>query len=301
MPNRLINKLSTMSSKQNSNRNKVILVKKASGEEEPFDALKLERSLRQAGAGNKLVGEIIDDISDWIYSGVTTKKIYFRAFQLLKRIKGVSAIRYKLKQAMLELGPTGYPFEFFIGKLFEKMGYSVVIGPTLEGHCVSHEMDVIATKDHSQHLVECKYRQDQGKIVTVQTSLYVRARIDDIVRKYKEDGKFEGYTFTGWLVTNTRFSSDCISYGECSGLRMLGWDYPEGKGLKTLIEKERLYPITSLTNLTKRDKQQLLDQGIVTCEQLYENLDVLDEIEFRRNKSTALIKELNDILNLTVE
>ena len=92
-----------MSSKYTSKSSKAILVKKASGEEQPFDPLKLERSLRQAGAGHKLTGEIIEDISDWIYPGVTTKKIYFRAFQLLKRIKGVSAIRYKLKQAMLEM------------------------------------------------------------------------------------------------------------------------------------------------------------------------------------------------------
>ena len=275
-----------------------ILVKKASGEEQPFRVEKLESSLRNAGAGDALVKEVINDITDWIYTGVTTKKIYNRAFQLLKRLRNVSAIRYKLKQAMLEMGPTGYPFEHFIGQVFEKMGYNVEVGVTLEGRCVTHEMDVIATKDHAQNLVECKYRQDQGKVVTVQTPLYVRARVDDIVGKYREDGKFEGYSFTGWVVTNTRFSSDSESYGKCSGLRLLGWDYPGGNALKDIIEREKLYPITALTTLTKKEKQQLLDEGIVTCPQLLDNLDVLDEIQFRRNKSTALVKELNDILNL---
>jgi hypothetical protein len=199
---------------------------------------------------------------------------------------------------MLELGPTGYPFEHFIGKVFENMGYNVSVGQVLDGMCVTHEMDVIANNDHHQQLVECKFRQDQGKIVPVQTSLYVRARIDDIIKRYKDDKKFEGYTFTGWVVTNTRFSSDCIRYGECSGLKMLGWDYPAGQGLKTIIEREKLYPITALTNLTKREKSQLLNQGIVTCMQLYSNLDVLDEIAFSQSKSTKLIKELDDILNL---
>lgn len=279
-------------------KSNVILVVKASGEEEPFDIKKLEGSLRNSGASEGLVNEISNEISEWIYSGVTTKKIYFRAFQLLKRIKNVTAIRYKLKQAMLELGPTGYPFEHFIGKVFENMGYKVSVGQVLDGTCVTHEMDVIANNDHIQHLVECKYRQDQGKIVSVQTSLYVRARIDDIVKRYKEDKKFEGYTFTGWVVTNTRFSFDCIRYGECSGLKMLGWDYPAGQGLKTIIERERLYPITALTNLNKREKNLILDKGIVTCMQLYNNLDVLDEIAFSQSKSTKLIKELDDILNL---
>jgi hypothetical protein len=277
-----------------------ILVKKASGEEQPFRVEKLESSLRNAGAGDALVEEVINDITEWIYPGVTTKKIYNRAFQLLKRLRNASAVRYKLKQSMLEMGPTGYPFEHFIGQVFEKMGYDVEVGITLDGRCVTHEMDVIATKDHAQNLVECKYRQDQGKIVTVQTPLYVRARVNDIVDKYREDGKLEGFSFTGWVVTNTRFSADSISYGKCSGLRLLGWDFPEGNALKEIIEREKLYPITALSTLTKKEKQQLLEEGIVTCPQLLDNMKVLDKIQFRRNKSTALVKELNDILNLPV-
>ena len=132
----------------------------------------------------------------------------------------------------------------------------------------------------------------------MQTPLYVRARVDDIVNKYREDNRFEGYKFTGWVVTNTRFSSDSVSYGKCSELRMMSWDYPEGNALKDIIEREKLYPITALTSLSRKEKLQLLDEGIVTCLQLQENLNVLDKIQFRRNKSTALVKELNDILNL---
>jgi Holliday junction resolvase len=275
-----------------------ILVRKASGEEEPFAPLKLESSLRNAGAGDDIISEIIADISEWIYNGVTTKKIYSRAFQLLKRIRNVTAIRYKLKQAMFELGPTGYPFEHFIGELFRIQGFDVLVGQTLEGQCVTHEMDVIATKDHHQNLVECKFRQDQGKITTVQTPLYVKSRIDDIISRYSKEEMYVGYTFTGWVVTNTRFSSDSVSYAECIGLRLLGWDYPAGEGLKHLIEKERLYPVTALTRITKREKQILLENGIVTCRQLFENPSVLDSIDFNQKKSTSLIKELNDILSL---
>lgn len=275
-----------------------ILVKKASGEEEHFDPQKLEISLKNAGAGAELIENIINDISEWIYTGVTTKKIYSRAFQLLKRIRNVTSIRYKLKQAMFEMGPTGYPFEHFIGEVFRKQGYQVSVGQTLEGKCVTHEMDVIATNDHNQQLVECKFRLDQGKITTVQTPLYVRARVDDIIDKYREQHRYDGFTFTGWVVTNTRFSSDSISFSECSGLRLLGWDYPEREGLKDIIERERLYPVTALNSITKKEKQQLLERGIVTCEQLFDNPSILDSIEFSQKKSTAIIKELNDILNL---
>ena len=278
-------------------RNK-IMVRKASGEEEPFAPGKLAASLRNAGAGEELVNSILDDISEWIYSGVTTKKIYARAFNLLKRIRNVTAIRYKLKQAMFELGPTGYPFEHFIGEIFRTQGYEVLVGQTLEGRCVTHEMDVIATKDHHQHLVECKFRQDQGKITSVQTPLYVKSRIDDIISRYADENRFEGYIFTGWIATNTRFSSDSESYAGCIGLRLLGWDYPEDNGLKQIIERERLYPVTALTRITRKEKQLLLEKGIVTCRQLFDNPSVLDSTEFNQKKSTALIKELNDILNL---
>ncbi|MFO7615831.1 MAG: hypothetical protein R6V75_01115, partial [Bacteroidales bacterium] len=87
----------------------MILVTKASGEMEAFTSEKLEKSLRSAGAGEQLVQEIVADILDWIYEGVTTKKIYARAFALLRKKKTVAAMRYNLKQAILELGPTGYP------------------------------------------------------------------------------------------------------------------------------------------------------------------------------------------------
>ncbi|MBM3420696.1 MAG: ATP-binding protein [Bacteroidetes bacterium] len=277
-----------------------ILVRKASGEEEPFDQRKLESSLLQAGAAGDAVREIIEDISDWIYQGVTTRKIYSRAFQLLKRLKGVAALRYRLKQAMMELGPTGYPFECFIGQIFSKQGFEVKTGQVLGGMCITHEMDVVATGVSVQHLVECKYAQDQGKYVTVQIPLYVRSRINDIVDRYRTDGRYEGFTFTGWVATNTRFSSDSIAYASCSGLKLLGWDYPDGKSLKQIVEAERMYPVSVLTQLSNREKQQIIEKGVVTCIQLLNTLDVLDEIQFRRNKSTALLKELNDITTLPI-
>ena len=200
----------------------------------------------------------------------------------------------------MELGPTGYPFETFVGQIFRKQGYEVKTDQMLEGMCIYHEMDVIATNTDIQHLVECKYRLDQGKIVTVQTPLYVRARVDDIVAKYRELGKYEGYTFKGWVVTNTRFSSDSINYAKCSDLKLLGWDYPEKNGLKEIIEKERMYPVTVLTKLTKKEKQQLVEKGIVTCMQLMDELSVLDSIGLRGNRSTALLRELNDITSLPI-
>ena len=276
-------------------RENIVLVRKASGEEEPFDPGKLKWSLIRAGADEELAYEIVANVKNWIYPGISTKKIYFRAISVLRRRKTFSAMRYKLKQAMLELGPTGYPFENFIGKIFKNDGYNIEVGKIIDGHCVSHEMDVIATNGTEQILVECKYSSSQGKQVSVQVPLYVRSRIDDIIRKRKELPEYNGMKFQGFIVTNTRFSLDSVEYGKCAGISLLGWDYPEGNGLKEIIEREKIYPVTILSNLTKKEKVILMEQGIVTCSQLKEDIHLIDQLQLSKRKYNALKKELNEI------
>jgi len=278
-----------------STKHKIILIKKASGKEEPFSTEKLERSLLNTGARHETVSEIVAHIENWIYPGITTKKIYARAFSMLHKERTGSSLRYRLKQAIYELGPTGYPFEILIGKLFRHMGYQTEVGVVVDGKCVTHEMDVIATLDQVQNLVECKYHKDQGKQVSVQVPLYVRSRVNDIIEKRQSMPKYQGYSFKGWVVTNTRFSDDSTQYGLCSGLNLLAWSFPEGNGLKENIEKFKLYPITILKRLTIKEKQVLLDQGIVTCTQALENPDCLDNINLSVPKYKALMNELKDI------
>ena len=272
-----------------------IMVRKASGEEQPFSREKLEQSLSNAGADSKSVSKIVANIEKWIYPGVTTKKIYARAFSLLRRERSSSSNRYRLKQAIFDLGPTGYPFEVLIGELFKKQGYLTEVGIVVNGRCVTHEMDVIATNDSLQHLVECKYHKDQGKQVSVQIPLYVRSRVDDIVDHRRTLKEFEGLKFKGWVVTNTYFTPDSIHYGLCRGLKLLAWDFPRTEGLKSLFDRYHLYPITILHRLTVKEKQKLLDQGIVTCEQLLNQKDKLEELELSQPKLTAVLKELDEI------
>jgi len=275
---------------------KVIMVTKASGEQEAFKIEKLRSSLHNAGAGDAIIDEIVSDILSWAHDDYTTKKIYARAFALLRRKKAGPALRYRLKRAIMELGPTGYPFERFVGVIFEKQGYSVQTGQVLEGNCVTHEMDVIATGSDHQILVECKYAQDQGKHVSVQVPLYVRSRVDDIVKKRMEMTEYKGFAFHAWVVTNTRFSTDSIQYANCSGLHLLGWDFPNGHGLKELIEKEKTYPVTLLHQLTKKEKQKLMEEGIVTCGQLHQDVGLLSSFNFTNKKLEALKRDLDDLV-----
>jgi len=207
------------------------------------------------------------------------------------------ASQYKLKEAIMELGPTGYPFEQFMGKIIEKMGYSTKVGQIVHGVCVTHEVDVVATRPHEQCFVECKYGLSTDKNVNVKVPLYIQSRVNDIINHRKELEEFKNFTFQGWLVTNTRFTTDAIDYGKCSGLYLLSWDYPAGNGLKEIIDLEKIYPVTVLNHLTKIQKQSLLAKGIVVCSQLLEKPEILDSFELSKSKHKALIKELNDILS----
>lgn len=70
------------------------------------------------------------------------------------------------------------------------------------------------------------------------------------------------------MVTNTKFTSQAIEYSACVGVDLWGWKYPSGKGLESLIDQQRLYPITILPSLTNHLAEVVLNQGIVLVEDI---------------------------------
>jgi hypothetical protein len=277
------------------NKKGIVMVRKASGDEEPFAPKKLIGSLQRAGADSDVIEHIVYDVQSWIKPGMSTQKIYDRAFSLLRSRKYSDAARYKLKKAIMEMGPTGYPFEHFISRIMELMGYSTQTGVVVEGNCVTHEVDVIATKNKHQVLVECKYGQGAGKIVSVKVPLYIHSRVQDIVKKRQKMNEFEGFTFEGCIATNTRFTTDAIDYATCNDLQLLAWDYPAGNGLKDIIDRERIYPLTVLSHLNRAQKQQLMEAGIVICQQIHTSPEVLNPLQLNTRKRNALLREVDEV------
>ena len=202
-----------------------ILVKKYSGDLVPFEVEKLKNSLFKSGASPELIDQISKEVVSNLTEGTSTKTIYKKAFAILRKSSHALAGRYKLKKAILELGPSGYPFEAFIGHLFSYQGFKVDVGITLEGKCVSHEVDVRAENDEEIHFMECKYHSNQSYKSDVKIALYVHSRVNDLIANYQP--KFPNKKFTGWIVDNTNFTSDAIQYAECSGLKIMGWNYPD--------------------------------------------------------------------------
>ena len=246
------------------------LIQKASGERQAFSPEKLSKSLKNSGADDATIESIQKELSDKIHDGITTREIYNKAFSLLRKKKLSFAARYSLKTAIMELGPSGYAFEHFVGQVLAHHGFAVEVGIILQGQFITHEVDVLATQNNTQFIVECKYYNSQGKFANVRVPLYVRSRVDDIIRFREKLPEHANTKFYGWIVTNTRFTEDALTYGKCSGLHLVSWDYPQGKGLKHLIEEHRLFPVTVIAGINAKQKSHLLDKGIVLCRQLKE-------------------------------
>tara|TARA_R110000868_G_scaffold286580_1_gene547023 strand:- start:74 stop:919 length:846 start_codon:yes stop_codon:yes gene_type:complete len=277
------------------NNNQTVDIIKSSGEKVKFSYEKLRNSLKRTGAENDLVTQIIGTVKDELYQGISTKEIYNRAFALLKKKKSYLASKYKLKKAIYELGPTGFPFERFIGAILKYSGYSIEVGKILQGKCVKHEVDVFAQKNSETIVVECKFHSQQGFNCNVKVPLYINSRFQDIKEKWGADSNKKSTLSAGWVVTNTRFTEGAIIYGNCVGLYLLSWDYPIENGLKDRIDRLGLYPITVSTLLTNREKQFLLSRDVVLCRELIGDSFYLDHLgvsEIRKEKILNEIKQL---------
>ena len=278
-----------------------IFITKASGESVPFSADKLKLSLERAGANEDEIDRIIEEISSELYEGISTKKIYRTAFNLLKKDSGHLAAKYHLKRAIMELGPSGYPFEKFIGEILRYQGYKTTVGEIIQGKCVSHEIDVIAELDHHHFMIECKYHNQPGKFSDVKIPLYIQARFKDVETQWLKLPGHESKFHQGWVVTNTRFSSDAIQYGNCAGLKLLGWDYPLKGSLKELIDTLGLYPITCLTTLTKMEKKSLLDRKIVLCKEIGDNEQYLVQTGVNPTRIKGVLEEVTQLCKHLIE
>lgn len=262
---------------------------KADGTIEPFDGTKLEASLRKSGATEKTAERIRLTIESTIAPAAASNEIYRRAFQMLRREARPAAARYSLRRALFEFGPSGHPFEDFVAEIFKKEWWMVEGRQVIPGKCVPHEVDVYATRGQERIAAELKYHNDPGYKTDVKVALYVKARFDDI---WQCDPKSQTCPVDrGFLITNTKFTSHAVQYAKCSGLGLLGWSYPHSGNLYDRVVASGVYPITALTTLKKAEKRILIDQGIVTCEQVVERRESLRELGIPVDRIGTIVAE----------
>lgn len=267
-----------------------IHVRKADGSQEAFQMSKLRNSLKRAGASDIEISDIAAAIERELYDGITTEILYRRAFDLLRHSEHTIAARYSLRRAMIGLGPTGFPFEDYLAELFRTQGYEARTRMPIKGACVTHEVDIVATKGDHCFVAEAKFHTQPGIKSDLQVILYSYARFLDI-RGRQPHRKSACAIADSYVITNTKFTTTAIQYAKCVGVRLLSWDYPKKGNLQDMIERTRLYPVTVLQTLSEREKRALLTQGTVLCHDIIDNHEVLQSIGVPRKKIQSVLDE----------
>jgi hypothetical protein len=231
---------------------------------------------------------ILQHVNSKVYDNIPTSEIYDHVSDFLgKSPYPYTKATYRLKQAIMELGPTGYPFEDFVAEVLHALGYQTKVRQILRGTCVTHEIDVVADKEGSRAMVEAKFHNTLGSKSDVQVSLYVKARYDDLREKH-------GFS-EAWLITNTKATDDAAAYAACVGMKVVSWDYPERESLRDMIEKAGLHPITMLTTLSLNLKTKLLENHVVRCKTIHENPAVLDTLGISQEEKQKVLAEITFI------
>lgn len=262
----------------------MITVIKATGEKESFSEEKLRASIRRARILDEIQNLVVNHVKTKLYDSIPTSEIYHHVSEFLdKSPHPFNRAKYRLKHAIMDLGPTGYPFEDYVAHLLKLEGYQTEVRQILNGKCIKHEIDIVAQKDGAKSMIECKFHNSIGNHTQVHVSLYTKARFDDL----KDLQKLNDV----WLITNTKITSDSLDYALCNNMKVISWNYPENGGLRNLIEKSKLHPITALTTLSQTQKRHLLEQHIVLCKDVRKNPTSLSILNLPKEKIQTILDE----------
>lgn len=227
---------------------KKIYVIKANGQSVPFDLNKVMGTCIRAGASKKQAKEIARKTMTTIRNGSTTRTVYRLVLKNISEIDDSKVLehKYRLKEAIMKMGPAGFPFESYLSQILSYHGYDIeAVRMKVHGKCVKHEIDVIATLKNKRYMIECKYHHRRGIHTSLKDSLYTHARFLDLSDQF--DGEI--------LSCNTKLSTDALTYAKCVGQNVLCWRHPYEKGLEKMIDDKGLYPIT-MVSLNKTELMQ---------------------------------------------
>ena len=239
---------------------------KASGKQESYSKQKLCSSLKATGAPKALIDRVCLIIEKEIRPGMTTQEIFEKTQRYLAKENPAIAAKYSLKQGIMQLGPSGFLFEKYVGAILEEYGYRVKINQMMRGKSgIFHEIDVLAHAKDTHYIIEAKYHNSRGVKTDVQVAMYMYARLLDI-EAYQR--KREKEKHKAWLFTNTKFTRSAIQYGLHKGIKLTGWKYPKKESLEMLIEGKSLYPVTVLPSVNRYAKEQFAKHNLYFAKDL---------------------------------
>ncbi|MGD2107490.1 MAG: restriction endonuclease [Nitrosopumilaceae archaeon] len=239
---------------------KKTFIKKASGKRVLFNENKILSTCRRAGANKKTAQQILKKVRGQIYQGISTKNIYQLVLRAISEEKAGRGLRqrYQLKEAIMKLGPNGFAFENYVGKLLEHYGLQIQgIRSKVKGECSTHEIDLIASSGEKKYMVECKHHSTRGGFIGLKVALYTHARFLDT------SPKFDGEA----IVCNAKVSQNAKKYAKCIDQQIFSWRYPPNKSLEKIIEDYKLYPITIL-NLNSKELDKFSAHNLMIAKDL---------------------------------
>jgi Holliday junction resolvase-like predicted endonuclease len=257
---------------------------KADRTKELFNEEKVLNSIKRARINPSIQFEVLNHIKSKLYDGISTAEIYHHIIEFLGKSQDpYTKSKYSLKEAIMNLGPTGYPFEDFIAKLLQAKGYHTKVRQILSGECITHEIDVIAEKAGRSAIIEAKFHNSPGTRSQIHVGLYTQARFEDV--------KVRNHIDEAWLVTNTKTTTDVNTYGLCKKLKVISWSYPDGGSLRDMIEETKLHPVTLLSTLSNAHKKILLNNHIVLCKELIEDDHYVDMLYLPNTQRENVLAE----------
>ncbi|MCG7843890.1 MAG: ATP cone domain-containing protein [Methanomassiliicoccales archaeon] len=256
-------------------------VVKRSGEIEEFDPSKAINAIVRVGIPRDRAESILDELKPQLYDGITTEELYRR---IRSHLPSCQATQFSLKKSIMMLGPDGHAFETLMARVFRERGYETELRQILKGRCVTHEVDVVISKDGKKGAVECKFHNSLGIKSGIQDALYTWGRFLDIK-------DVNGVT-SSWLVTNTKLSSDVVQYASCVGMNLIGWRYPENEGLEHMMEKANIYPLTIL-DIRRGDQRTLLAHDFIICQDILDRKAAVMAL-FNRQTGEHIIKKAEE-------
>lgn len=245
-----------------------VLVTKADGSKQLFDEQKIMQTCMRMGANHEEAIKVARQIERRIYEGITTRKILQMIYSLMRKQKPAVKHLFDLKYG-ISLMVSKPEFEAFVRILLVYSGFKVEPNTILRGLCGEHEADAIATKDGLTHFVEVKHHSNYHALTGLDESRIARAILEDVTEGYSQ-GLTRIKIDRAMIVTNTRYSEHAINYGRCRGILQVGWASPEVFGLREMVEKHRLYPLSCLRGINEKVRLRLVEAGIVVIKQLLE-------------------------------
>jgi hypothetical protein len=243
-----------------------VYITKANGNRQLFEKSKVVETCLRMGASVQTANDIAERVEKRVYDGIPSRLILRLIFSYMGRRNPAVKNIFDLRTGLSLMNPKP-EFEKFVQILLAETGFEVESNRILKGKCGEHEVDGIAKKNGVTFFVEAKHHCGYHALTGLDESRIAQAILEDVNDGFAL-GTLDLKVDRAMIVTNTRYSEHAVMYGGCKNILQVGWDSPQTIGLKDLVLKNNLYPLSCLRNVQEETRMRLVNLGIVLMKQL---------------------------------